>query len=312
MAFETITIFTDMNSAVTKTLEDIMDNTIKHLSSGLSGPLKLSCTIYVIFMGYNIIYGRSSTPLWEFIVTTFKLGIIVALATNAALYNEWVRDIFFNDLPNAIANVTQGAAHSDQNVWDNMLRQAGAHVFDESEKYTGWTEAGKFLVTWLAGCICLVDALLLATIGFIVSMFAKLGLFLVLSIGPLFISLSMFSATRKFTEAWLGQVVNFILLQVLVVLLGGLYIQFVINIFSETLEDIMLSVINFSSVSIAGIFIFLKLPDIASTLASGGASLTSAITGTQRAGKEAFRAAKATANTIAKGVKKLASLLAKV
>ncbi|WP_375630574.1 MULTISPECIES: type IV secretion system protein [unclassified Bartonella] len=311
MAFENITVFTDMNSFVTKTLEEMMNNTIKHLSSGLSAPLKASCTIYVIFMGYNIIYGRSSTPLWEFIATAFKLGIIVALATNAALYNEWVRDIFFNDLPNAIANVTQGAAHSDQNVWDNMLRQAGAHVFDASEKYTGWTEAGKFLVTWLAGFFCLVNAVLLATIGFIVSMFAKLGLFLVLSIGPLFISLSMFSATRKFTEAWLGQVLNFILLQVLVVLLGGLYIQFSIKIFSETLEDIMLSLVNFSSVSICGCYLFTKLPDVASALASGAVSFTSAITGTQRAGKEAFRAAKATANTIAKGVKKLASLLAK-
>ncbi|WP_375707720.1 type IV secretion system protein [Bartonella sp. AA1HLJMS] len=311
MAFENITIFTDMNNVVTKTLENIMDETINHLSSGLSAPLKASCTIYVIFMGYNIISGRSSTPLWEFIATAFKLGIIVALATNTAHYNAWVRDIFFNDLPNAIANVTQGAAHSDQNVWDHLLRQAGAHVFDASEKYTGWTEAGKFLVTWLAGFICLIDATAMAIIGFVVSMFAKLGLFLVLSIGPLFISLSMFSSTRKFTEAWLGQVVNFILLQVLVVLLGGLYIKFAIKIFSGTLEDIMLSLINFSAVGLCGIYLFIKLPDIASALASGAVSFTSAITGTQRAGKEAFRAAKATANTIAKGVKKLASLLAK-
>ncbi len=88
MVFETITIFTDMNSAVTETLENIMNNTIKHLSLGLSAPLKASCTIYVIFIGYNIIYGRSSMPLWEFIATVFKLGIIVALAINAAGYKR--------------------------------------------------------------------------------------------------------------------------------------------------------------------------------------------------------------------------------
>ncbi|WP_308758135.1 hypothetical protein [Bartonella raoultii] len=27
-------------------------------------------------------------PLWEFIVTTFKLGIVVALATNATAYKR--------------------------------------------------------------------------------------------------------------------------------------------------------------------------------------------------------------------------------
>ncbi|WP_078674251.1 type IV secretion system protein [Bartonella elizabethae] len=65
-----------------------MDKTITHLSSGLSAPLKASCTIYIIFIGYNIIYGRSSTPLWEFIVTTFKFGIIVVRTKNTAAYKR--------------------------------------------------------------------------------------------------------------------------------------------------------------------------------------------------------------------------------
>ncbi|WP_375642881.1 MULTISPECIES: type IV secretion system protein [unclassified Bartonella] len=275
-AIETKGIFTIIDNMLMNPLTKTMDSAIMHLSSGLSAPLKLSCTIYIIFMGYNIIYGRSSTPLWEFIATTFKLGIIVALATNAAHYNTWVRDIFFNDLPNAISNVTQGAAaHTDQNVWDNMMNQAAAHVFDAADK-AGLLSMGKFLAAWIAGLICLGIACLFCLIGFVVSLVAKLGLFLVISIGPLFISLYMFSSTRRFTEAWLSQTANFIILQVLVVLLGSLYIKISMQVFSAGLDDIMISLIQFLVVGICGIYLFFHLPGIASALASGGASLTGA------------------------------------
>ncbi|WP_019220086.1 type IV secretion system protein [Bartonella florencae] len=285
MAFENITIFTDIDNYVMKSLEKTMDHTISNLSSALDAPLKVSCTIYIIFIGYNVIYGRTSMPLWDFIATVFKLGIIVTLVTKAAGYNIWVRDIFFNDLPNAIANVTQGAVHSDKNVWDNMLEKGTAHVFDAAHK-TAWYAIATYFVNWFVGILCLVTALIVSTTGFIVSIFAKLGLFLVISIGPLFISLYMFSSTRRFTEAWLNQTINFIILQVLVVLLGGLYVDLATGIFSESVTDMMFSLVKFMVVSFCGCYLFTQLPSIASALASGGASLTGATKMVQDAAKK--------------------------
>ncbi|WP_375692493.1 type IV secretion system protein [Bartonella sp. AP4SXKL] len=307
MAVESKGVFTKIDNMLMDPITDTMNNAISNLSSSLGAPLKLSCTIYIIFMGYNIIYGRSSMPLWEFIATTFKLGIIVTLATNAALYNEWVRDIFFHDLPNAIANVTQGA-HVDRNVWDNMMNQAGAQVLDAANQYTGLTQMGMFIATWIAGFICLVAAAFFCLVGFVVSLFAKLGLFLVLSIGPLFISLYMFSSTRKFTEAWLGQVANFIILYVLVVLLGGLYVNISMKVFSGDIKNIFTTLIQFLVVGIGGIYLFLRLPDIASALASGGASLT----GSGPVAKATAQLSGRAANAATRGIKKLASLLKKV
>ncbi|UNF28899.1 type IV secretion system protein [Bartonella krasnovii] len=308
MAVESKGIFTKIDNMLMDPLTKTMNGVISNLSSSLDAPLKLSCTLYIIFMGYNIIYGRSSMPLWEFIVTTFKLGIVVSLATKADVYNEWVSGIFFHDLPNAISNVTQGA-HVDQNVWDNMMNQAGAQVLDAANQYTGLTQMGMFIATWIAGFICLVAASFFCLVGFVVSLFAKLGLFLVLSIGPVFISLYMFSSTRKFTEAWLGQVANFIILYVLVVLLGGLYVKISMNVFSGDIKNIFTTLIQFLVVGIGGIFLFLRLPDIASGLASGGASLTGSGPVAKTTAQLTGKAAKATANTIAKGFKKLTSLL---
>lgn len=160
-AIDYVPTYSDIDHRLMNTLGDLMDKTINYLSSSLSGPLTASCIIYIAFIGYNIMYGRSSISLWDFIATTVKLAIVVTLTTNASQYNAWIKDIFFTDLPNAIANVTQGA-HSDKNVWDNMMAHASAHVFDAANKYNGWTEVGTYIVNWIAGLICLLIAAFLA------------------------------------------------------------------------------------------------------------------------------------------------------
>ncbi|MCL6230293.1 type IV secretion system protein [Bartonella bilalgolemii] len=299
-------LFTMIDNRLTDTIGDIMLKTIVNLSKALSTPLSLSCTIYIAFIGYNVVYGRSSLPLWEFIATAAKLAIIVTLTTHAANYNIWITNIFFNDLPNAIANIIPGTTFN-QNIWDNMIKHAAAHVFEAADKHKGLTEIGTFIVNWIAGFICLIIIGFFCTIGFIVSMFAKLGSFLVISLGPLFISFYMFSTTRRFTEAWLSQTANFIILQVLVTLLGNLYINLAIEVLSNNIKDVIFAVLQFLVIGIGGIYLFIHLPGIASALASGGASLTGATHLAQHTSKAAGRTATTTARAGIHGIKNLIS-----
>ncbi|WP_208431809.1 type IV secretion system protein [Bartonella schoenbuchensis] len=305
-----IPTFTKMDSSIVGTLNDIMDKIIANLSSSLSAPLSLSCTIYIAFMGYNVIYGRSSMPLWEFIATAVKLSIVVTLTTHASEYNAWVKNIFFTDLPNAVANVTQGitqGAATSENVWDNMLSTAYKQAFDITNKESGWLEVGTHIINWLGGIICIFISGVFCTIGFIVSMLAKIGLFLVLSVGPLFIGLYMFSTTRRFTEAWLGQVANFVILQILVVILGNLYVTIAMNILADNVEDIMFAILQFLIIGICGIYLFIHLPGIASALASGGAHLTGATHLAHHSSRTALRTIQASGRAGMRGAKGLIS-----
>jgi len=52
-----------------------------------------------------------------------------------------------------------------------------------------------------------------AVVAYTVSLYAKVALATVLAVGPVLIALALFNSTKRFTESWLGQVVNYVVLQ---------------------------------------------------------------------------------------------------
>jgi len=117
---------------------------------------------------------------------------------------------------------------------------------------------------------------IVAAIGYIVSLYARLALAIMLAIGPVFIALAMFQSTRRFTEAWISQLANFVILQVLVIAVGSLLITSIDTTFTaiEAYSDVLMRPIALCAICLAALYVFYQLPGIASALAVGGASLT--------------------------------------
>ncbi len=236
------------------------------------GPLTAAVTLYVVLYGYLVLRGSVQEPILDFAFRTIKLAIIVMLVRDAHEYQTYVTDIFFEGLSREISQALNTGAAPSASTFDSLLDKGHACAKEI------WARASwpVDVVTGIGGMMVIGASFIVAAIGYIVSLYARLALAVVLAIGPIFVALAMFQATRRFTEAWIGQLANFVILQVLVVAVGSLLITCIDTTFTaiEGYSDVLMRPTALCAICLAALYVFYQLPNIASALAAGGASLT--------------------------------------
>lgn len=265
-------VFSFLDSQFQAPLQEFITSGTSGISSWVSGPLTVALTLYVVIYGFLVLNGSVRTPVMDLAFRAIKLAIILMLVQNAANYRTYVSDLFFVDLPNEISAALNTGPAPSASAFDSLLDKGQAAAEDIWER-SGWPVD---IVTGVAGLVVIVVTFIVASIGYVVSLYARVALAIVLAIGPIFIALAMFSSTRRFTEAWLSQLANFVVLEVLVVAVGSLLVTCLDSTFAtmETYSDVLMRPIALGAIGLAALYVFYQLPSIASALASGGASLT--------------------------------------
>ncbi|MBB2671379.1 UNVERIFIED_ORG: type IV secretion system protein VirB6 [Rhizobium esperanzae] len=265
-------VFSFVDGQFKTPLEKFISSGTSNIASWVSGPLTAALTLYVVLYGYLVLRGSVQDPITEFAFRAMKLAIIVMLVRNAGEYQTYVTNIFFETLPKEISQALNSGTAPSASTFDSLL--------DKGQKcaYEIWSRASwpVDIVTGIGGMMVIGASFIVAAIGYIVSLYARLALAIVLAIGPIFIALAMFQSTRRFTESWIGQLANFVILQVLVVAIGSLLITCIDTTFTaiEGYSDVLMRPIALCAICLAALYVFYQLPGIASALAAGGASLT--------------------------------------
>ncbi|WP_208441713.1 type IV secretion system protein [Bartonella raoultii] len=257
--------FGTVSGYIVKPLDEVMNTTVSGLSSAISAPLNLAAIIFTFLYGYNVMTGRVALSMHSLLNNVIKIVVVTTMATNADTFNTYVKDVFFNDLANAIGNALNSNP-AGTNVFDYILLKASFRF--QEVLYNAWFFE-KIIVGFL-GSIMLMAVVLFCIGGFIVQIFAQVALVMIIGLGPLFISLYLFNATRKYTEAWISTLVNFTILQVLVIMLGTIICQIILQVLKVSYESIYILFPPVIVISIIGFIIFRALPGLASALASGG------------------------------------------
>lgn len=163
--------------------------------------------IYVAVLGYRMLFGAASTRLSDFPLTALKIGAVLALTANWSVFQTLVFDLA-SRAPIEIAQratpdmnagiLAQGPLNGLQAAYDQITLAAvefGRMAGPGANAYAGGL-AGAAQALGQAS-----QALLLTTAGLFAVAIAAVGV--LTAVGPVFVALFLFPATRGLFVGWL-------------------------------------------------------------------------------------------------------------
>jgi type IV secretion system protein VirB6 len=198
-------------------------------NSPMSAILTLMLTLYIAFVGYRMLVGRTPLRVGDLTVGALKIGAVLALATSWPTYQQLVFDSLFHG-PEQLAATMMDAVgssasplHGDpfaglQAAYDELQRSA-AYFSQHSLGTASPLQGGAAWAALALNASALL--MLLTSLGVVLA--AKIVLGLLLGLGPAFVALLLFDATRGVFEGWLRAAIAFALAPLMATL--GLVVQ---------------------------------------------------------------------------------------
>jgi type IV secretion system protein VirB6 len=229
--------------------------------------------LYVMAWGYLQMMGRIEEPFITGLKRIVTLAIVLAVALHLWLYNSVIVDTFYQ-APAQLAAAVIGSSDpvgTIDAIWDSGGAVADQlwHKGNLLSSNIGFYLMGT-AVWLLVGMLCVYTMFLIAL--------SSIASALLLAIGPLFIVMLLFDATRRFFDAWIAQLASYALITILTVLLAALLLQVVKSYAAQTAaRGAALVTVDALDMVLMAVLVFLLLRQvmpIASSLA-GGLSLSS-------------------------------------
>jgi type IV secretion system protein VirB6 len=180
-------------------------------------------SVYVMMWGYLQLTGKIEEPVLEGGRRILILGIILVLVFKLSQNIAPLLDIFVQS-PQALANgIVGGGAPTVLGAVDNIWSQ-GSEVGDSLlSQGSLFSENGLSLI--FCGLICYVCIGLVTVYVAFLMCLALVSLGILLAVGPLFIAMLFFDATKRFFEAWIAQLANYALVIILVATVANLMLH---------------------------------------------------------------------------------------
>ncbi|MES2899570.1 MAG: type IV secretion system protein [Pseudomonadota bacterium] len=258
---------------MTATLINYVNKTSTTLCQDLLPLAITGVTVYLLMIGFSIMRGEAEDSVYTLISKWLRITIIAGIALSAGTYQTFVIGAA-NGLEVALVKALSGKDTVGILIDDfaEPFEVLGSQIWNEAVN-----EALPNLSLCAAAALVALAEFFIIPISIGIYLLAKVAFHLTLAIGPAFILCAMWPATEKYTESWIGQLVNYVILKALIAGCLGMLLFFARD-YAEHLANkkdmvnILTACVTLMISCIALGIVLLNLPQIASALA-GGASL---------------------------------------
>jgi len=225
-------------------------------------------TIYVMLWGVLSFTGRIQEPVFEGAKRIFVVAVILGVGIGLWSYNSVIVDSVFNAPSRLAAAITGGGSPiaTIDSIWDR-----GGYVASQL-----WDKGGLFngdVGFYLAGAFVYVVMGTVSVYAMFLLALSQIALSVILVMGPLFIVLLFFDATKRFFEAWVAMLANYALITILAVLVSALLLRIVESYAAQTAARgsaiVTVDALNMVLVTALVFLVLKQVPSAAAGLASG-------------------------------------------
>ena len=271
MAYETIPIFQPIFEKIDTTLISVLGSKASTLIGLLSPIVAICFAIYVmlVLMSYQKDNSSWSGSAIDMIKRIAAWGVIISFSMNVGFYMGTVVPMI-NGIPIELSNVlTNESSSGNVNNVDSIISYYITVIQEMWAKAKGIQAsiAAAFNVFLLIGLGIPVVVMMAAYL-----LLAKLFLAILVASGPLFLCLALFPVTRQYATLWIGQVVNFMLLGVLMNVTAVVMINILLGLQVNPLTASLVDILAYGVIALLFFIVILRIPDLSSALSGGVAA----------------------------------------
>lgn len=227
--------------------------------------LTILLTMYVAFFGFSLMLGRSNLSVRAVIPKMMTIGLVVTFATSFIAYQSFFYNVFVEG-PNVIAAVLTDTKGDATATFATKLDIVFLAVQEASGPQTDISMFSPPGMMWLGAML-----LLLGTVGLLVT--ARIGLALLLAVGPIFVVLALFNGTRGLFVGWLKGLVLLALAPLFAVVGGSIMLEMAVPILSALVavpgEIDQQAAMAFFVVGFVHVLLMLMVLKVASSMVAG-------------------------------------------
>lgn len=235
--------------------------------------------VYVLLWGATVASGRSQEPFGDGIRRILRIAFIVLLGFTASGYNSYVCEVLFN-LPSTVAAGMIGTGGDTKGIADVLDRSLdeGMDIALGFIRDVSIFKIPTSIRNVAVGATVALLTIILVGIAIAFVYIAYVAMGILLAIGPFFIMLLIFEHTRRYFDGWLGQLVTFGVLFLLVAATALICFE-VLHGFSQTSHNVE-SALKLMVAFLCMIAVMLQTRSIAASIGGGVALQTqSAVSG---------------------------------